>query len=151
RWSFPRLKRINIASPISRRRLSRATDASTFLVLTARGRSRIKTNGAWSAVHRRPNKRPDRFDLLHIEHAAPRRHLSLGVEHRIVEAMGAGRTERGGGEGGAAAGVAHLVAGAMGAVVPVNGRARRDLCVGGPGTIRRDCGEREQKPRDVQR
>src|SRR5260370_2260932 len=76
--------------------------------------------------------------------------VSLGVEPRIDEAVMVGRTQTREVERGAAAGVAQLIAVAVGAVVPVNGRARRGLCVGGPGTIRRDRGEREHKPRDVQ-
>src|SRR5262249_55816389 len=126
----------------------------TFLLAcwtAARGWSAIKASAASSAIHRRANKRPNRFDLLHIEHAAPWRHLSLAVEHRIDEAIMVGRTQTREVERGAAAGVAQLIAVEIGAVVPVNRRARRDICVGGPGTIRRSRGEREQKSRDVQR
>jgi hypothetical protein len=61
---------------------------------------------ASSAIHGRPNKRPDRFDLLHIEHAAPRRHLSLAVENRIDEAIMVGRTQTGEVEPGASDGIA---------------------------------------------
>src|SRR5262245_7485848 len=84
-------------------RLTRAR----FLALSAqRCRGRGAINSASSAIHRRPNKRPDRFDLLRIEHALPWRHLRLAVEHRIDETITVGRTQTPEIERGAAAGVA---------------------------------------------
>ena len=39
------------------------------------------------AINSRTNIGPDRFDLLHVERAAPGRHLSLAVEHRAHESI----------------------------------------------------------------
>src|SRR5262249_1892468 len=101
--------------------VSRATKHAPSYVPGARARVE-RRHGERRIVNdpRCPNKRPDRFDLLHVEHAAPRRHLSLAVEHRIDETIMVGRTQTREVERGAAAGVAQLIAVAIGTVVPVN-------------------------------
>jgi hypothetical protein len=75
-----------------------------------------------SSVHRGPNIDPDRFDLVSIEDAAPRWHLSFAVENRIDEAIMVDRTQAREVKRGAAAGVAQFIAVAIGAAVPVNRR-----------------------------
>src|SRR6266487_3629161 len=63
-------------------------------------RRKTRLIASWKSVHLQRStvariKRPDRFDLLHIEHAAPRRHLGPAVENRIDEAIMVGRTRTG--------------------------------------------------------
>ncbi|MGA7488131.1 MAG: hypothetical protein WBW74_14490 [Xanthobacteraceae bacterium] len=73
-----------------------------------------------SAIDRGADEGPDRFDLLLVEHAAPRRHLALAVEDRADEAVVLLRSQAAQIESDAAAGVAQTFAMAVGAVVGVD-------------------------------
>src|SRR6185369_16248188 len=91
------------------------------------------------AINRRADIGPDRFDLLHVERAAPGRHLSLAVEYRAHESIVVFAAQTAEIEGHAAAGVAQAFAVAVRAIVGIDPFAGGDL--------RRTRGLRERRAR----
>ena len=60
-------------------------------VLGLSANSLLDENGRRLPVNIRTNIGPDRFDLLHVERAAPGRHLSLAVKHRADKSIASGK------------------------------------------------------------
>src|SRR4029078_7311385 len=93
-----------------------------------------------SSIDSRTNIGPDRFDLFHVERAAPGRHLSLAVEHRADESIALFAAQAAKIEGHAPAGVAQAFAVAVRAIVGIDPFAGGDL------RRSRGLGERYARP-----